>query len=277
LLRRELSGKLDAVLRATTWVVAFLTVVVTGILKADPNDYVQWPFVHEKIISVQKSAWLVLPIFLIIAGIAGVLLQRIGRPKIWNAVHYLLDEYRQQIFGTDPAKSKDPDYYHRVTLFKHVWLRPTLRGRPWGGWMIPVERSGQRTKSGIARFRASEHEPDRAQGVAGQTWARSRPVSVYGLPDINVPAPLPEECERYATEGLVPQHWVYRRKRNRMKGASNGRAFFGIPIEVEGRTWGAVVIDSRSPDEIAIEPLLDKPGYSFKLLGGTLSKLLAKR
>jgi hypothetical protein len=62
-----------------------------------------------------------------------------------------------------------------------------------------------------------------------------------------------------------------------MKGASNGRAFFGIPIEVEGRTWGAVVIDSRSPDEIAIEPLLDKPGYSFKLLGGTLSKLLAKR
>lgn len=142
--------------------------------------------------------------------------------------------------------------------------------------MIPVERSGQTTKSRIPRFRASANDPDRAQGVAGQAWVRSRPVSVSDLPDISTRWPTDAECELYASKGLVTKEWVYKRKFDKKKQQSNPRALFGIPIEVEGKTWGGVVVDSRSPDEIPIEPWLEHPRYSFKTLGGTLSKLLGK-
>jgi hypothetical protein len=277
LLRRELSTKFDFVFKVLIALGIFVTTVISAVLKTETAKLVNWPNVQAATVFVQNSAWIILPLLVLATAIITSLHKKLGRPLVWNVVHYLLDEYRQQVFGNDEAKNKEPDHYHRVTLFKHVWLRPTLRAIPWGGWMIPVERSGQTTKSGIARFRASANDPDHAQGVAGQAWACSRPVSVHGLPDINVPEPVEADCKKYAHEGLVSTKWVYRRKRDRKKGASNGRSFFGIPVEVDGKTWGAVVIDSRSPDEIAIEPLLDNPSYNFKLLGGALSKLLANR
>lgn len=278
MLRRALSTKLSWWLK----LVAGLTTVAAGILaaalKADVNNWGGWPTLRRALSATQDVSWIYLPAFIIIAGIATWLRVHIGSPIVWNTVHYVLDEYRQEIFGADDVKNRDPDHYHRVTLFKHVYWRFTFSAWPFGGWMIPVERSGHTMKRGIARFRASEHDPDGAQGVAGQAWANSRIVSVFDLPDINIESPTDLDCATYARQGLVSPSWVRKRKSNRKRQYANARALFGIPIEVEGDPfWGALVVDSRSPDEINIEPLLNNPRYSFRTLSGTLSKLLGQR
>jgi hypothetical protein len=238
--------------------------VLGGLLKLKPEEYVDWqPYLSR----VHKSAYWTIPALAIIASIAQILKSKIGSAITWRTIQYLLNQYKEAIFeGRDTIKD-DPEHYHRITLYKHVSWRWAFCRSPWTGWMVPVARSGHTTHSWrIPRFRAPADDPDSAEGVAGQTWAQKRAVPVHNLPEITGMS-LFRDIESYARNGFVSIAFIENRR-----GKNNARSLLGIPIEVKNQVWGALVIDSRSPEEISSKKAWK--AQPFKTLTGTLSKLL---
>jgi transcriptional regulator with GAF, ATPase, and Fis domain len=91
-------------------------------------------------------------------------------------------------------------------------------------------------------------------------------VAVHGLFEIGQNA-HPAEVMAYAKSTFVPFEWV-----NSRLDEHHGRSFLGIPLEVNGAPWGALVVDSRSEEEITTKAALKNPRY--KILTEMLSKLL---
>ena len=105
---------------------------------------------------------------------------------------------------------------------------------------------------------------DRVEGIAGRTWAKKGVVSVGNLPD---PHSSPADEREYATSTYVSITWLRRRR------GQQARSLVGIPMEVKGRIWGVLVLDSRDPTVIGqktirayysiasiLASLLEKPG-----------------
>jgi hypothetical protein len=84
-----------------------------------------------------------------------------------------------------------------------------------------------------------------------------------GLPDING-FPSLAQLGDYAQKTWVSIEWLQRR-------SQHSRAFCGIPVEVKGRMWGVIVLDSRSPDAIDQEAV-----NVYRLVGRYLGKLLER-
>jgi len=169
-------------------------------------------------------------------GIAQVLRRCIGSPKLWPTLHKVLDEFREDIFSDIAG---DPLHEHRVTLFKRVqWgcHLPCL-WRPWNGWLIPVIRSGHTTQSTSTVFPAPD-AADKAQGVAGEAWKGSF-VWIEGLPDVAGNA-TDEDTRVFAETTCVPEKWVRKHRPNR-------RSYGGLLVEVRGKPWGVIVLDSTNP------------------------------
>ena len=132
--------------------------------------------------------------------------------------------------------------------------------------MIPVARTGVATvRRNIPRFRCSLSNPEKAEGVAGQTFARNVNVPAYNLPPV-VASSDPSAKAAYANKGYVTKHWVEK------KGACASRSLLGIPIEVKGQPWGAIVIDSTEPGKIVIDT--EQAQKEFRILSKLLAKLL---
>lgn len=125
---------------------------------------------------------------------------------------------------------------------------------------MPVERSGHTTRKSRTAFLAPD-DADRAEGIAGQTWARNRILVVNELPDINK-SPPQGVLEDYARRTFVATEWLQGTRRH-------ARSFCGIPVEVKGRPWGVIILDSRNPNVID-----DDANRFYRLVGGFLGKLL---
>lgn len=236
-----------------------LVVVLGGLQKADLDKFqaaLNPPaWLISSLVSVKDNGWWILPVVSIFAGAIGLLRKLLGSPWLWSYVQTLLNTMAQSAFN---VKETDGGHYHRVTLFKHVpWLW-CCRKWPWNGWLVAVERSGHTSQSGIAYFRAPDNA-DQAEGVAGITWARNKMVMISNLPDLR-DSPADEDFEAYSKATFVS----VARLRASLTGS---RAFCGVPIEVKGRLWGVLVLDSRSPDGIREDG---------KLLYMPVSKLLGK-
>jgi hypothetical protein len=210
--------------------------------------------------SIKDNGWWILPVVSIFAGFIGLLRKMLGSPWLCTYVQPLLNIMAKSAFN---VKETDGEHYHRVTLFKHVpWLW-CCRRWPWNGWLVAVERSGHTSQSGISYFRAPDNA-DQAEGIAGTTWARNKVVTISNLPDLRA-SPTDADFEVYSTATFVGVE----RLRESLPGS---RAFCGIPIEVKGRLWGVLVLDSRSPDGIQQDGKLMYTPVS-KLLGKVLEKL----
>ena len=85
--------------------------------------------------------------------------------------------------------------------------------------------------------------PDRAEGVAGVTWATKRIIERYGLPDCAIGQPA--QIEKYSTEAFVSKGYVEQRLK---AGKLLPKALLGIPVTVKGKVWGCVILDSRRAD-----------------------------
>ena len=134
---------------------------------------------------------------------------------------------------------------------------------PWSGWLVPVERSGHTTRRSHTIFLAPD-DADQAEGIAGQTWAQNRVVVVNGLSDVNE-NPSREVLAEYAQRTWIAETWVLQKQRQ------HARSFCGIPVEVKGKLWGVIVLDSRNPQ--AIDQNADK---FYRLIGRVLGKLLER-
>lgn len=265
MLRRNVSSKLTRLFGVVAAVSGVSVVAVGALLKLDPTKYDHNVIFQVSLSLVQDSAWWLIPVLAIIAGVSQRMKQGLGTVGTWRLVDHLLTQYREALLGKRPAK-EDPEHFHRITLFRHVRWRWSLDRWPWSGWMVPIARTGHTTKGKIPRFRANANRPDAAEGIAGQAWAQNRTIAVNGLYEINPETPA-QELEAYANHTFVSTEWLAgRRDRN------HGRSFLGVPLEVNGVPWGALVVDSRSDAPISSKSALNNIRY--KILTEMLSKLL---
>jgi hypothetical protein len=247
---------------------------IAGFLKVDAADPQQW----EAVLLVAKfchhSAWWFIPFFTILGLLAQYGRTRIASPDAWDMVQYLLDKYREDTFGKDEETKEHPEHFHRITLYKHVHWRWVFVVWPWSEWLVPVARSGSTTKTHIPCFRGSRNNPDKAEGVAGQTWAQVKSrVSVFNLPDISMERPDPADVKLYAKMSFVSEKWVWKQIRKQERGPQ-ARALLGSPVEAKGRDWGVLVIDTRSPASIRLKQVFKSP--TFQAHSAVLSRVLDK-
>lgn len=208
MLRQELSGKVNVPLKFAIGLSTFIVGIVAALLKVSTYDTQKIPFVSAIVTHCHNNAWWIILTFTIIGFLAKYGSTHIGSPDIWQLVQYLLDQYREEMFGKDEETKEEPEHFHRVTLYKYDWCRWALVMWPWSGWVVPVARSGSTTKTKIPCFRASRNEPDKAEGVAGQTWVRNRRVPVFNLPNLNIESPSEPDIEEYAKQTFVSEKWT---------------------------------------------------------------------
>jgi hypothetical protein len=261
-LRRTI-GQLYNALLSIQVLAGFSAVLVGGVQKADANSLAKIaavaPEVQRSLAWLQTSAWWLLPSLLVVSGGLGLLKKLLGPPWLWNTVHSYLDSFREEAFNVG---SDDAEHHHRVTLFRYRSWRWRFCRWPWSGWLVPVERSGHTTQASVSVYRAPD-DADRAEGVAGMTWARRKVVNVTNLPDLS-DNPSREDMQRYAKASGMTLEAV-------RKKLPKARSFCGIPVETKAGVWGVLILDSRSADGInANSQTLYRP------LGKFLAKLLER-
>jgi len=256
MLRENSATLVDRLIGGFEWTAALAVAIISACLKADENKL--WPFLATTVIAIRNSAWYTLPIIIIMAGIAVKLRKELGNRRTWKVVQVLLDHYWQESFAKDNDTKDDPHHFHRVTMFKHC--RFHFGKWPFSGWMVPVARSGHSTKSGIRHFKASLNNPDQAEGVAGRAFAYQKMVLVSGLPRLNLPRTNDDDKKRYAEKSFVSVKKIEKD----FTAERQSRSFLGIPVEVKGKPWGSIILDSHHPKEIV---LLDS-------VYGTVAKVL---
>lgn len=224
----------------------------------------------------QAYLWLV-PLLGVLGLVGKLVCDYIGPPWVWAVVQKIVDKFAEKAFEPVPGAAAH-DY--RVTLFRHTWAlerpwrgkrRPGERWRwPWSGWLVPVVRSGHTTQNTNAIFLAPD-DAYNAEGVVGQTWANRKVVQTRELPDLNVDS-SDSNIREYATQTFVAEEWVRQRLRERKPFPLT---LCGIPVEVGGRVWGVIVLDSRHSQAIK-----DK-AHSYKtyqeLVPAVLAELLKHR
>jgi hypothetical protein len=269
MIRKFWVSKTELIFKSIQVVGGLLVVVLSSMLKADPNEYKDW-FVLQRMFSAnQRNAFWLIPLLTIIVGIVSFFKSYFGNLSTWNTVTYLLEKYKKAIFENRDGVKNDPEFYHRITLYKFVGWRWAFCVFPWHGWMVPVARTGHTTHTHkIPRFRVFRSNPDKAEGVAAQTYVQKRIVPVDNLPLINENS-TEKDIEEYATKGFVNKEWIEKRKR---KQGLYSRSLLGIPIEVKSKPWGVMVIDSRSPEPISSVDILATT--QFTTLAEMLGKLL---
>lgn len=208
----------------------------------------------------QPQTWWLSPSLLGLGALISAAQRGIGDPSKWRVVHHVLEEFQEHIFGDENGELHE----HRVTLFKHVRWRMSLRGAPWTGWLVPVERSGNTTHHSVTYFKAPD-EADKLEGVAGIAWNSRKAVEVELLPDLNAIGCTEEHFQDYA-----------KRTRSNLEKAKakkfRARSYYAIPVEVKGERWGALVIDSRS-STLKKKKIRDQQHFVLSFLSKTLEGL----
>ena len=253
--RHGLRGYIYRALSILQWIAGIVWVTIGASIKTDPS---RWQLVSDFLIWLQQYAWVTVPSLTVALGLMQLVRLMIGPPWIWDTVHYLLDRFQGYVFEGESG----PLHHHRVTLFRYTRVRFWLCHWPWSGWLVPVERSGHTTRRSRTTFLAPD-DADQAEGIAGQTWAQNRVVVVNGLPDINENPPCDVLAE-YARRTWIAEAWL-------QKQSQHARSFCGIPVEVKGKLWGVIVLDSRSPGVIDEEAI-----RFYSLIGRYLGKLLER-
>jgi hypothetical protein len=240
------------VLSATQWLGVGLTTLVGGVLKTDPSKWS--PVLGEVLGWIQDNSWWLIVTLGGLALLARLRSGMIGAPWVWKTVQRVLEALRKDAFEISEG---DPVHAHRVTLFKRArwrwrvgpsrcdyWPWGAWRA-PWSGWLVPVVRSGHTTQRSEAVFLAPD-DADSGERIAGQVWAQDKTVSLDDLPDLSN-NPGEQAILEYAQRAWLPERWVRARLKNRKPFA---RALCGIPVEVNGKRWGVLILDSRNPTGI---------------------------
>lgn len=135
---------------------------------------------------------------------------------------------------------------NRVTLFRWQRFLPRIRHHgqyvlPWSGWLVPIVRSGHTSQTSDAVFMARQ-ATDKAEGIAGRSWATRSNVLVTNLPQPTLADT--EGIQAYAEGSFIPESFLRARLLERK---AISRSFLAIPVESRGRISGVIVIDSVEP------------------------------
>lgn len=208
----------------------WVSITVGAFSKADPTKFN--PLLAPYITSLQKG-W-VLPAVLITAPIVFWARNKTDRSKL-TAIHDLLDQVCHHTFKNQKF---DHEQNRRVTLFKYHKF--TFRRWPFfGGWLMPIERSGESTRRTGAIFHAPD-DGEKCEGVAGRAWSKRSNVYVPSLPNLRK-NPTDAQFREYAEKSFVAVDKL------RCK-PPQACSLLGIPIEVGQKRWGVIVVDSVLPE-----------------------------
>ncbi len=182
-----------------------------------------------------ENMWWAFPAVLVLAPVFEFIRRWAERQVLWPLVKALLEDFRSKLYPSN----LDGAHVHRVTLFKHSsWVLRKKFFKSFGfGWVYILERTGHTTQNSRTVFRAA-NDPDKAEGVAGSTWAFNRVSYFEDLPDLSG-NPSDRAIAEYAKKTSCPIDEIRVRK-------PRSRSLCGIPVEVRGRVWGVLVIDSRN-------------------------------
>ncbi len=184
------------------------------------------------------------------------------------------------------------------------------RGRhPWSGWLMPAVRSGHTTQKSGTVFLCPDDAVN-AEGVAGRAWecngdivrhaphnlellwknkvkARRNFIEFRGpnLPGFDAEKrELQDRLHRaerdlkvavrdYAELTSVSEQWVMCRLHSNKLCS---RWFYAVPVEVNGKPWGVIVIEAATPpftDKDSLIAFKERLTFFKKLLGSVLESL----
>lgn len=180
-----------------------------------------------------------------------------------KSVTRLLEEVRSDLFHPQFLRNGDPVSFNRITVFRYrrfhlnfrLWKGPyrPFRRRQWfwSGWLIPIQRSGH---YGKARTAFPIRSDGSVEGVAGQAWITGVTVPQDELPAISVGS-SPRAKQTYAKDSFVSVEWVEQRL---LEPRPLSRCFCAIPLEINKKIWGVIVLDSVHPGAIIAPSLAAK-------------------
>lgn len=244
------------------WPAAAATGLLGGVSKVTIASLKgHWDFVLPVVTYLQGKQWLSLITALVMAS-AAVMMKAIGPPWVKDAVKHVLDAMSDHGFGHEEGRER---FYDRVTLFKYhkcCW-RVWAIGKPWGGFLIPYARSGHFFTRPSVVFRVPAN-CDYAQGVAGQAYVSGATLVVENLPDVSRKAsPSAEDFKIYSVQTWVAADWLQKER-------STARALLAMRVLVNGKPWGAIVVDTRA----ATIPNQSHIIASYTLVAKVLGELL---
>lgn len=156
-------------------------------------------------------------------------------------------------------KSFPPDemFHHRATLFKANRRETKLKF---------FCRSGTQYQRSVQSFQINNDNEKQNEGIAGQAWFKDAALNYSDLPEI--PSEWrdgDDKCKEYAKAGHLP---LEKAKKLNVK----SRSIAATPIRnLDGKRWGVLVVDSRSPDDF-LEKSKNKD--LFESIAATIEKLL---
>lgn len=194
----------------------------------------------------------IVAVFFFIVGIAFTKAMEPWRVK---NLKFILDSYQEKAFPKREGESEDEN---RVTLFKYkkrCWLCFLERkGLPLPfqkhGYLVPFMRSGCQSQLSSAVFlvpNSSRH----TEGIAGRAYSTNRQVSIDNLANINS-STSDRNLKKYAENTFMDESMA-RRYANENK--TLPRSITAIPIEVNNKRWGVLVLDSVHPAGISSDAI----------------------
>lgn len=243
------------------------------------------PFV-TRLVEILQEFTVAFYILMAILALACFFARRMSDPWVLEKIKFILDEYQLRCFE---QVAGDPADHHRVTLFrcescllnKH-WSSKNFF-RPWGknpifsGWfkfssyLVPILRSGHMSQKSSALFYVCD-DSEKVEGLAGLAWASSAPIIKVDLPD---PTSVKKGSKRYlelindyaSKTKCDPEMIAGYLDRNRPL----SRSIAAIPVMVNDRVWGVIVLDSRKPNGVSSNSV-----ENYELTVAIIGQLLEK-
>jgi hypothetical protein len=200
-----------------------------------------------------------------------------GDPWLWEKIKFILDEYQGKAFAKDP---EDPSDHHRVTLFQHQkncifvkhWsatsiIRPWGKKSPFSNYLVPVLRSGHLSQKSSAVFYVSDASDD-CESVAAKAWVTNEVIIKENLPSLNGSSPKARDITTYAKMTYSSKEMV---QKYIAIGRPKPRSIAAIPVMVSGSIWGVIVLDSRLPNGVSADSVLN-----YELTVALVGQLLEK-
>lgn len=256
---------------------SLLLIILLGIVLHLPISQDRWPVLIEYKQSLDPASKSIFAGLGFLVFLSNSVMKWIGAPQYWVTIRKILEHIQKEVFDSLP----DGEFaeFHRVTLYRYqrFCLFTGWRGKfspwkdfnhPWSGWLVPVARAGP-GKNPKTVFLAHSMEGKRFEGVAGATMLlQGGDLRIDRLPDVTSSA-NDEKIRLYATETFVSDSWL-RKRIATSKPCS--RSFYSMQIEIGGKAWGVLMIDSR----LESLPKPQKTKHVFESLKVVLEILLSK-
>lgn len=176
---------------------------------------------------------------------AGALLEGVISNR--DEIKRILDAFQKNYFQNVP----EDHYKNRVTLFKACKGYRLESYRPKRSRYLKIfVRAGTAYQKSKIWFPIDDEREEGNEGVAGRAWFENGHITVTDLPDWQDTS-APERnrnCKEYAAKGFVS---IPTAQRLDIKSRSISATIVRTP---SGQRWGVLVLDSRDPQGISMEP-----------------------